>query len=57
MGRPRCDPFDAAAIIEAISTGETTPRRLIRITPRQPPGHTHGQHLRLICADMNGLAL
>jgi hypothetical protein len=25
MGRPRCDPFDAAAIIEAISTGETTP--------------------------------
>ncbi|MFZ0604734.1 MAG: CRISPR-associated endonuclease Cas1 [Roseiarcus sp.] len=27
MGRPRCDPFDAAAIIAAISKGETTPLR------------------------------
>jgi hypothetical protein len=25
MGRPRCDPFDAAAIIAAIGKGETTP--------------------------------
>ena len=25
MGRPRCDPFDAAAIIAAIDKGETTP--------------------------------
>ena len=25
MGRPRCDPFDAAAIIAAIAKGETTP--------------------------------
>ncbi len=27
MGRPRCDPFDAAAIITAIGRGETTPLR------------------------------
>jgi hypothetical protein len=27
MGRPRCDPFDAAAIIAAIGKGETTPLR------------------------------
>jgi hypothetical protein len=27
MGRPRCDPFDAAAIIDAIGKGETTPLR------------------------------
>ena len=27
MGRPRCDPFDAAAIISAIGRGETTPLR------------------------------
>jgi hypothetical protein len=27
MGRPRCDPFDAAVIIAAISKGETTPLR------------------------------
>ena len=27
MGRPRCDPFDAAAIIVAIGKGETTPLR------------------------------
>jgi CRISP-associated protein Cas1 len=27
MGRPRCDPFDAAAIIAAIGKGETTPFR------------------------------
>ena len=27
MGRPRCDPFDAAAIIAAIGEGETTPFR------------------------------
>jgi hypothetical protein len=27
MGRPRCDPFDAAAIIGAIDKGETTPLR------------------------------
>jgi CRISP-associated protein Cas1 len=25
MGRPRCDPFDAAAIVAAISKGETSP--------------------------------
>ena len=25
MGRPRCDPFDAAAIIAAVGRGETTP--------------------------------
>jgi CRISP-associated protein Cas1 len=27
MGRPRCDPFDATAIIAAIGKGETTPLR------------------------------
>src|SRR5271165_6842157 len=27
MARPRCDPFDAAAIIAAIGKGETTPLR------------------------------
>ena len=27
MGRPRCDPFDAAAIIAAVVRGETTPLR------------------------------
>jgi hypothetical protein len=27
MGRRRCDPFDAAAIIAAIRKGETTPLR------------------------------
>jgi CRISPR-associated protein Cas1 len=27
MGRPRCDPFDAAAIIAAVGKGETTPLR------------------------------
>jgi hypothetical protein len=27
MGRPRCDPFDAAAIFAAIGKGETTPLR------------------------------
>ena len=27
MGRPRCDPFDSAAIIAAIGSGETTPLR------------------------------
>jgi hypothetical protein len=27
MGRPRCDPFDAAAIVAAIGKGETTPLR------------------------------
>ena len=27
MGRPRCDPFDAAAIIAAIRSGKTTPLR------------------------------
>jgi hypothetical protein len=27
MGRPRCDPFDAPAIIAAIGKGETTPLR------------------------------
>ena len=30
MGRPRCDQFDAAAIIDAISKGETTPLRAYR---------------------------
>ena len=27
MGRPRCDPFDATAIVAAIGKGETTPLR------------------------------
>ena len=27
MGRPRCDPFDATAVIAAIGKGETTPLR------------------------------
>jgi hypothetical protein len=27
LGRPRCDPFDATAIIAAIGRGETTPLR------------------------------
>jgi hypothetical protein len=27
MARPRCDPFDAGAVIAAIGKGETTPLR------------------------------
>jgi hypothetical protein len=27
MGRPRCDPFDAPAILAALAKGETTPRQ------------------------------
>jgi hypothetical protein len=27
VGRPRCDPFDAAAVVAAIGKGETTPLR------------------------------
>jgi CRISP-associated protein Cas1 len=30
MARPRCDPFDAAAILAAIGKGETTPLRAYR---------------------------
>ena len=40
MGRPRCDPFDAAAIIAAIGKGETTPLKAYQdyaATAARPP--------------------
>jgi hypothetical protein len=56
MGRPRCDPFDAAAIIAAVGKGETTPFRAYQ-DYAATAAHTRGRRLRFICEDTNGLTL